>query len=391
MIAPPQGGRDEVTSALDHALRQAIEPDVEITSPAGEPLPDVRYVHRRAGSRHVFFLANTSDCGAQAVISLETTGAVEEWNPETGERAPAEGVEPADGRLRISRDFAPYGSTIYVVDTGRSAQVTPRRRVTRKELIVLPDEWSFRTEEPNAVVLDEWVFHPKTHSAGTDYTYAASFDCDFVPDSLFLMLDDVEYRSSLMGGMDLTVQVNGQVWHKPEFGCYLDRGFKTLDIAGAVGPGRNRIEIVIKHSAWSGQPHALNAPPALLGDFACDVGSRRLSEPAASVPSGSWTEFGYPFFSGTGVYTQSFDLPERAGAGRLIVSVDSPSDSAEIIVNGASAGVRVWPPWEADVTDLLETGSNELAIKVTNSMQNFLEATPRPSGLMGRVRLLVED
>lgn len=46
---------------------------------------------------------------------------------------------------------------------------------------------------------------------------------------------------------------------------------------------------------------------------------------------------------------------------------------------------------EADITDLVVPGANELTIKVTNSMLNFLEANHRPSGLMGRVRILIES
>lgn len=391
-IQPPTSskGREAVADELDAALRQAIAPDVEIVSIDDGPLPDVRYVHREAEGKHVFFLINTSESAANTDISLETTGAVELWDPEAGEVAPAAGVELADGRLRIRHDFAPYGSAIYVVDAAKPTQSSPRVEVKREEVMIFPDDWRFHTEEPNALILGEWTFKPRIHGAGEEYTYNTTSNCEHVPEKLLLMLDDVEYRASLMGRMDLTVDVNGQRWHRPEFGWYLDKGFKSLDIAGALKQGENSVSVIIQHSAWSGQPHVLNAPPVLLGDFTCDPASRTLRRPVTTAKAGSWTEFGYPFLSGTGVYTQTFRLSKDQMRGRLMVAVDALRDSVEIIVNGKTADVRLWQPWEADVTDLVHEGENDLTVKVTNSMVNFIEAQARPSGLMGRVRLVSE-
>ena len=44
----------------------------------------------------------------------------------------------------------------------------------------------------------------------------------------------------------------------------------------------------------------------------------------------------------------------------------------EVFVNGRSAGVVMWPPFEADVTDLLKSGENEIAVKVVSSRKNLL-------------------
>jgi hypothetical protein len=256
--------------------------------------------------------------------------------------------------------------------------------------MILPDEWLFRTQEPNALILSKWEFEPRVHGSGEDYTYTADFECEYVPDRLLLMLDDIEYRSSLMGGMDLEVQVNEHSRLRPNMGWYLDPGFKTLNITKGIKLGRNTVRIIIRHSAWSGQPHLLNSPPVLLGDFACDIEKRVILAPVRSASGGSWTGFGYPYFSGTGVYSQVFEAPDTPSGSRLVISVDFVRDMVEILVNGKSAAVRLWRPWEADVTDLLRKGENELELRVTNSAANFLEGNIRPSGLMGRVRLLAE-
>jgi hypothetical protein len=381
---------DGVRMGLASALRGTITPDVEIISSEGKELEEIRYVHRESDGTHIFFFTNTSDRDVSAVLSLEAVGAVEEWDPESGEIRPANGQEIVDGRLRMSCEFAPYGSTIYVVDSNRPIEPTRRLEPVREQIIVLPDEWQFRTQEPNALILGRWEFEPRVHRSGEDYTYTAEFDCEYLPDRLLLMLDDIEYRSSLMGGMDLEVRVNERSWRRPEMDWYLDPGFKTLDITEGIKHGRNTIQITIRHSAWSGQPHLLNSPPMLLGDFACDREKSAILAPVRLASCGSWTDFGYPYFSGTGIYTQVFKVSDLPLGARLVVSIDSVRDMVEIAINDASAAVRLWRPWEADVTDLLREGENKLELRVINSTGNFLEGDVRPSGLMGRVRLLAE-
>jgi hypothetical protein len=189
----------------------------------------------------------------------------------------------------------------------------------------------------------------------------------------------------------MAVHVNDRTWESPKFDSYIDNGFKTLDITEAIIRGENTIRIEILHSPWAGHPLVLNCAPILLGNFACDRESKTIIAPAEAAQSGSWTEFGYPYFSGTGIYTHSFKLPRQAKGKRIIVSVDDVKDMVEISVNGKCADVRLWQPWEADITDLVDGGRNTLSIKVTNSMTNFIDADPRPSGLMGKVRILAEE
>lgn len=382
---------DGVAAALDGALRECIDPDVEICAADGTALPDLRYVHRIAGLTHIFFLVNTSDRPVEARISLKTQGHVDIWDPETGRVYAARGVEAQDARTVVPYDFPPLGSVILTADTGRPVSFRPRQSAARVEVWSFGNEWRFGTRDPNVLKLDEWVFRPRTHGSGGEYEYSATFECEFVPSPLWLMLDDIEYRGSLMGGMDLTIDVNGKGWHNPEFGWHLDPGFKTLDISGAVNRGLNRIRLTIRHSAWSGQPSLLSSPPALLGDFTCDPERRRILPPAEAMMTGSWTDFGYPLFSGTAVYTQSFRLPDEPPAGRLLVSIDDVADMVEVAVNGATAGARLWRPWEVDVTEFLRPGHNLLELRVTNSMTGFMEASPRPSGLLGAVRLTAVD
>jgi hypothetical protein len=58
-------------------------------------------------------------------------------------------------------------------------------------------------------------------------------------------------------------------------------------------------------------------------------------------------------------------------------------DVLEVHVNGQPAGVRLWDPYVIEITEQVREGTNELALSVTNTLTNLLNATPRPSGLAG--------
>jgi hypothetical protein len=63
-------------------------------------------------------------------------------------------------------------------------------------------------------------------------------------------------------------------------------------------------------------------------------------------------------------------------------------DTLEVIVNGRRAGVRLWEPYEIELTDHLQPGENFLELRVANTLINLLEAVPRPSGLAGAPKLV---
>ena len=63
-------------------------------------------------------------------------------------------------------------------------------------------------------------------------------------------------------------------------------------------------------------------------------------------------------------------------------------DTLEVLVNGQRAAVRLWEPYEVELTDRLQPGENTLELRVANTPINLLEAVPRPSGLAGPPRLV---
>ena len=105
----------------------------------------------------------------------------------------------------------------------------------------------------------------------------------------------------------------------------------------------------------------------------------------------------FPDFSGTINYVTEITLPEQPG--RVCIDLGRVSETAEIFVNGQSAGVRIAPPYRLMIdSKLFNPGMNELCVRVVNTLAQqeelrdpFSLSMPfEPSGLLGPVTLSVE-
>jgi hypothetical protein len=139
----------------------------------------------------------------------------------------------------------------------------------------------------------------------------------------------------------------------------------------------------------------------------------------------SWTDHeiqGLKFYSGKGIYSKTIDIQkEWMGKGKKIyIDLGGVGEVAEVFVNDKPAGVLWKPPFLADITEMVQAGSNQLRIEVVNLwinrltgdkdlpeakrytktnitsdvgswLQNYSEWQVKPAGLFGPVRLLFSD
>ena len=128
----------------------------------------------------------------------------------------------------------------------------------------------------------------------------------------------------------------------------------------------------------------------LMGDFAVERvdGRERIGAPRSTLQPASWVEQGYPYYSGRGLYRRRFALPDDFAGQRIFLEPEMRDDTLEVLVNGQRAAVRLWEPYEVELTGHLEPGDNTLELRVANTPINLLEAVPRPSGLAGPPRLV---
>jgi hypothetical protein len=89
----------------------------------------------------------------------------------------------------------------------------------------------------------------------------------------------------------------------------------------------------------------------------------------------SWTESadnGIRYFSGTATYHNTFKVDEELQKEKLILDLGEMRDVAEVFVNGKSAGIIWKKPYQADISQLVKAGENELKIEVVNMWVNRL-------------------
>lgn len=354
--------------------------------------PEVTYVQRRVQDKDIYFFFNNGDRELKAQISVKGSGHLQKWDLETGEILDLSYATNSD-RINFEWEFQGHESLLVVLDPQDRAN---RKKFEKEEfriLRILDDLWQFEIESPNALILDNWNLHISTKGDWIIYNYQTDVEFDHIPAQIYLMLDDVESRRSFMSGMRFKILVNESEVSQSSHGYYIDPGWKTFDIRDKVKLGKNQIQLTFINQSWCGEPKPLTMPPKLLGEFALSSnaeGKYTISEPKRVIRSGmSWTEQGYPYYSGTAIYSKIVSFSEDELREKEIwIETPEVADVVEFIINGIQAVVRPWRPYRCKITHLLRAGENTITIKVTNSMKNFIEKEPKASGILREVRLL---
>ncbi|MBO9713877.1 glycosyl hydrolase [Sphingomonas sp.] len=139
--------------------------------------------------------------------------------------------------------------------------------------------------------------------------------------------------------------------------------------------------------------------------------------PAEGIPAsaGSWSDSPDPrvrYFSGTGTYSRTIDVPAAMLAGqRILLDLGEVRELVDVVINGQTLRTLWKPPYRLDVTQALKPGANRVELRVTNLWVNRLigdaqpgaapltstalpsyrpDAKLLPSGLIGPVRLVGE-
>ena len=372
-------------------------------------------------------------------------GTPELWDLNSGATAPLATYQVEKGRLALTLDFPPADARVVAVAAGRKAphvaatnmtvtavdgktvagcSATREKQVWAKVVdgkrsrtlrarakrplrpITLPGTMEFRAEGDNALLLNCWKMRPTGDVPGCadpdfddaswlDVTggawemqlpqerdvqaypvtlwYRTSFRADHVPGNLRVLIDG-------FSGPEHRIYVNGTRVDTPAVRSRLDAEIKEQDINQLVTVGRN---VVAVRLVVNRRTDGILDPLKIVGDFALAPmeAGYTIVQPAWQLNAGDWVAQGYPYFSGTGVYTADIELPARYEDGRLTLELDCGDDVASVSVNGGPEQVVHWHPYRVDLTGQLKAGKNTLSIRVTNTLINMLEGVLRPSGL----------
>ena len=438
--------REAVADTLERALRKLIEPDVVIDN------REIFYLHRQNDGQDIYFIVNPTYAVQTAQIYLPGVVQPVYWDPSTGvERlvAPSQVVE---GRTGFHLELAPVGSAFILVkpdsdrrvveanleiETISQNKITAYGRTREAHLLIekegrrerlttqaeepaapltLDGEYEFQPETENALVIGRWM---ATHEAsGQDlnaYTksdadtrdwlpmvpgawsyqlpaepdeeypipvwYRITFHADYLPPKLNLIVDG-------FAGSDWSLYVNGEKVSSVPIRSEIDGQMKAVDISPYLREGENRIALrLVVTNPTDGLLDLLK----LTGDFSLapkgdDV--YVIEKPRKTLQPQPWTTQGYPYLSGQAVYRRRFELPDSFHNQRVFLEPEMDDDVLEVLVNGQPAGVRLWAPYQIEITELLHSGENTLELRVANTLVNLLERVERPSGLAGAPKLV---
>jgi hypothetical protein len=112
------------------------------------------------------------------------------------------------------------------------------------------------------------------------------------------------------------------------------------------------------------------------------------------IAPGDWSEIdGLRAYSGGVIYSKTISIDKKNSSGKIEIDLGDLVSSAELFINGKSAGIRVSPPWKYDITGYVKAGENRIEVLVYNTLANNYTSIPTryrgsiKSGLIGPVTL----
>jgi len=165
------------------------------------------------------------------------------------------------------------------------------------------------------------------------------------------------------------VSVNGTEVKAEEGKWWLDRAFGVFNIGNLIKKGDNTISLNVAPM----KIHAEIEPVYIVGDFAVKPADKgwKIEAPVKTLTSGSWKEQGMPFYSWGITYSKGFNIEKPEG--KYSVSLNNWKGTiAEVTVNGQTATVIAFPPYQTDVTAFIKPGLNKVDVKVIGSLKNLL-------------------
>jgi hypothetical protein len=381
----------EDLSACDATLKKCLDKPLTLEGPDAS---DMVVSYRKVAGKNLFLLANMSDQNQKLKIISVFPGPWELWDPQTGNRFNL----PA-GKMEL--DFSPAQALILAETKSAGDPLPEYRGNTGEKLVSLPGPWRFSIEgnvkntfrldpeisvDPSGETWEPLVRHVSTKDLDAKYRPAyrlkATFDVElkYLPDDLELVVDSDLVTGVFVNGVTVTQSRPTTLWHHEN---------RTFPICQQVHQGLNTV--ILQCRTESLNLERINDVPAtpivLTGSFA--VNNNTLTPLPDSITPGPWPEKGFPHLAGRGVYETEFDCPAE-NAGQVYLDLGKVRDAAEVSINGASLGCRIWEPYRFNLTPALQKGKNTLHITITSGIANLLPfgytdqlvETPIPYGLL---------
>jgi hypothetical protein len=372
--------------------------------------PDIEGVHGSNSDHELFVFVNTAEKkDFFTTISLPGAAHVYYADCTEGEVYEIKDAVATESGLDVNLSFAPLQCYTLLATQAKLSLPAQKKNdehvinvfatVPRSYRIVLKDQWTFTPESLNAMPLANWSTRiGLSRESGSFSHFSESyFEVKEVPTECILL-----FCGALLDGdrsaAPYEISVNGAVIEPHTAGAaenvpVWDRfcGPYTLkyDIKDFLIKGFNRV--AIRTMGINGNPQPILFPPIIAGSFSISKGQKgwTIDVPTALVGYDSWTRHGFPYLSGSGVYSQKFEVPSERN--RVVLSFSQTSGPIDVKVNDVDMGTLIWQPMEIDITGKCEQKRNDLTVRVVNTMDNLLRMNSRPSGLIGEAYLDVYE
>jgi len=367
--APAYSGKSTILSGTD-AIKSAV--DAKYVMLGMQNTGNVLACRRENEDIELFFIDNDDDSPNTVSIPGDVPGLVC-YDPET--KAPKE-YHTENGR-RIY-ELAPDEMMVGIKNKNDNTQ-SPEIPQKAKRLLskqTLAEGWRFDPVSENVlplkyffadyrkfkhVPLDSCAF-PSGYPAhpGMKYKLLARFViCGLgkIP-AIHFNCEVRDVEKIVINGHEINFSVNTRFWGVNNF---------QSDISDILCEGENALMIEAKLPDWVAW-HAL--------PFAFLSGRFKVNENNAIVPvlderinTGSIAPQGYKYFTGKGVFKNTFVPPETYAS--AFVNFDN-RDIMKLSVNGVYVCERMWKPYRADITDYIRRGErSEIALEMTTTYANM--------------------
>lgn len=112
------------------------------------------------------------------------------------------------------------------------------------------------------------------------------------------------------------------------------------------------------------------------------------------ITPGDWSAIdGLRSYSGGAWYRKTIEIEAEDLTNYIEIDLGDLVSSAELFVNGRSAGIKLAPPWTFDITSLASAGRNDIEVMVYNTLSNHYTSIPTryrgniKSGMIGPVKM----
>ncbi|KMQ51057.1 glycoside hydrolase [Chitinispirillum alkaliphilum] len=379
-----------------------IKTDISVVSSSGKPCPDIHTSAYLNEGAKLYVISNRNADQEQMctveVAKEKNFTLIDCAARELRELSP----EESDNSCSFDLIIAP-NQTLFIASSSSNmipqgykqndSYIDPFALPQRSYRMVMKDAWMFRAKSMNALPLANWTTRMglSRETGGVIHYHESIFEVRSLPENCFLVTagpnpDTNTAEVSVNGAKKETVALSPEDQNSPhvrEIRKLFGEKAAVYDIAEVVVKGFNRVSF--RMSSVMSEPQSILYPPLVMGHFAIAKGSQgwALDKESDAAGQDSWAKHGYPYLTGMGEYSQSFEIPNEYK--KLILRFSKVSGTVYAKVNGRDFGAFHWQPMEVDITSACEPKRNELEIRVVNSLDNVLRMNGRPSGLMGEV------